>query len=422
VGKNGTPAERQRGLIFIEDFRSVDDVVRNGMVVGGGTPTFGPGYVTFDGASYLSYPVGNSSLVGRKTCTIDVELTALSAAGTQIAFIVGNVGAAAGAAIGMGIAAGKWCECLGGGLAIDTGVPVVVGQKTRLTVRYDGAVGGAVDIYVDGVYKAVQGATMTFVPPTIYIGGFGAASYFTGLVHSARAFTQQLSAEEVLQYATNRVYSYRSQPTINLQMRNTDHTATATLDTSGNGRHAVFGAGAATPTKLVDKHGYNFDGGDNMTAVVGGAFNTSGITFAFELEPDFLLTGGASYLYDTTNAARYLLVKQAAADSWLIFMNGTVIGAGFAAANGWRQYCRNVIAISSTSGKTNAWVNETRVMTDAATAWVVGDPTTLYIGSSNIPGSYTDGRITRFASYPQALTALQVYDLLTNWQMRASEA
>jgi hypothetical protein len=425
VGKNGTPAERQRGLIFVEDFRSVDDVVRNGMVVGGGTPTFGPGYVTFDGASYAQYPIGNTTVRGTKSCSIEVELTATSAAGTQLAVTLGNpVGV--NDALCIGISAGTWQVYVAGAAFVDTGRPVVVGERVRICATTPGGAGGTVRTYANGVAGGTRVSTVTFVPSLINIGSLLAAvNYYSGQIHSIRIFDQELSPEEVLQYATNNVYSYRSRPTIYLPMTNACHTATATLDTSGNGRSAVFGAGVAAPTKLVGRHGYDFDGGDNMTTTLNGAFNTSEITIALEFEPDLAAASGVVCVWcDAEAGSRYTIFQWNTNDLYVILGNQQLATSVPVATYGryWYQKARNVFVVSGKSGKSNFWLNGVRLLTDEATVWTAKNALTLTIGATAGLVSNFDGRITRFAAFPQALTTLQVYDLLTNWQMRASEA
>ena len=49
---------------------------------------------------------------------------------------------------------------------------------------------------------------------------------------------------------------------------------------SGGELHGYFGAGAATPTKLTDRHGYYFDGGDWIRCSTGYE-NDSGVLSMF---------------------------------------------------------------------------------------------------------------------------------------------
>ena len=62
------------------------------------------------------------------------------------------------------------------------------------------------------------------------------------------------------------LWNYASKATVWLPMGHADHdpvnTRTLNRGRGGAALDAVFGAGAATPTKIADRHGYTFDGGD----------------------------------------------------------------------------------------------------------------------------------------------------------------
>jgi hypothetical protein len=423
VGKNGTPAERQRGLIFVEDFRSVDDVVRNGMVVGGGTPTFGPGAVYTNGTTDdLQYPIANTTLTGSRAFTVMMELspTALNAARRTAVYL----GGANGIYLGL-LNTNRFGGGLNGVTSIDSNVTPDLSSWYWLALSHPGGA-GTLRLYLNGIeVGSVPAITPAITAGLVEVGMYGPATFpYAGYSRNIRIFDQQLSAEEILQYATNRVYSYRSQPTINLQMRNTDHTATATLDTSGNGRNGVFSA--TVPSKIVGRHGYDFvpASSNNLTCTLNGTFNTSEWSGAIEFEPDYVLAdGNQHYLWDSSNGARYMLVVTAVGDL-LVWVNSSAVAQPLFATVSpyWYKSGRNTIIVSAKSGKINVWLNDGRVGVDVASAWAPGNPAACYVGSSFVPSLYHDGRITRFASFPQALTTLQVYDLLTNWQMRASEA
>lgn len=418
------PAERQRGLIFVEKFRSSDEVFANGGAIGGGTPTFGPGYAVFDGASYLNYPLGNPVVRGSHACSIDVEVTPTSAAGTQYVATIGPTGFVAGSDIGVAIMGGTWNIFVGGG-AVDSGIAVVPGRKTRICGTYAGGGGGTLRTYVDGVAGGTLGVTLAIVPSTIYMGGYGALSYFTGLIHSVRAFDQQLSLEEVLAYYDGSMFQYRNKHSIFLPMRAIDHDPanTRTLDRSGYGRHGVFGAGAAAPTKLPARHGYDLDGADYFTTTLGGAFNTPEISFAVEFEADYAYDGGAnSFLWDTAFGTRYYCYKDAAGNIRFAANGGAIFGwTAATTAVHWRRLGSMVIVASFKSGKNNVWFNGIRLLTDDATAWGVANPATLYLGCAYDTLNNHDGRITRFASWPFALNPMQAMDLQIQWLLKASE-
>jgi len=422
LGKNATPAERMRGCVFVERFDSVDDAVKNGMTIGGGTPTFTPGAVTFDGASYLNYPIANSSIRSGNICSFEIETIPTAAvAGVAYLLVAGNP---AGNYVAIRIVANVWQVVVSGVVALNSTFPLVVGQKVKFACTLSGNV-GTLRTYLDGVAGATfafAGTSQTITTPQILLGGFAAASYYTGQIHSVRLFSQELSPEEVLQYATNNVYSYRSRASIALQMRNVDHQALQTSDTSGNNRHGVFGVGVAAPTKLVGIHGYSLDGGDIFTSALTGAFNTDEISFAVEFAPnlaatDLVWTG----FFFTDAGGAYSLYREAGAAQLVLNLGGTWIANIAAVTYGpyWRRGCRNTLVVSGKTGKNNIWLNEQRILVDNAVAWAKTDPVVLHLAS--MPGAAYTGNFTRFASWPQALTTVQIFDLLALWQKQASE-
>jgi hypothetical protein len=203
-------------------------------------------------------------------------------------------------------------------------------------------------------------------------------------------------------------------------MRNVDHTATQTLDTSGNGRHVTV-AGA---TKLTNKRGYYLDGGDYMTGPINGSLNATGITLACEFTANFAqVSAGNKVLWDTTAASRYVGAMLSTGDWWMQ-MASTTIGVTITAATiapYWRISASNIIVISSKSGKTNVYLNEGRVGTDIATAWTPKDPANMWIGSNYTLSENWIGNITRFACWNTYLNAMQVREVMNAWQMKASE-
>lgn len=221
------------------------------------------------------------------------------------------------------------------------------------------------------------------------------------------------------------MFSYVSQASIYLPMTNSCHdvTNTRTLDISGNQRHATWVAGATAPTKLTN-HGYYFDGGDYLT-ISGSNIFTSEVTFAMELAPTYECT---------ITPEKYILSRDYDGSSgWAIaigdFGSGRYLLSRFGttlaySSTGFEKYYKknstNILIQSAKSGNSNIYLNGYLILT-SATAWTQGTGQYMKIGS-NYPGSNPHvGNITRFASYPFALNQMQVYNLQTAWQMKASE-
>ncbi len=89
-------------------------------------------------------------------------------------------------------------------------------------------------------------------------------------------------------YYSQDIYAYRNNQSAYWPMRMAQHdpVGTQTLDIIGT-NHLDFGAGAAEPTK-TGPHGYDFDGGDTMEAVVSAdVFDSDPISFVVEFTPNF---------------------------------------------------------------------------------------------------------------------------------------
>jgi hypothetical protein len=107
-------------------------------------------------------------------------------------------------------------------------------------------------------------------PTNLYIGTYFNADdfFFKGRITQFKVFKSRLTDQEVSDFWTHSTYNYRNKAVLDLPMRAAQHESTQTLDVSRNNNHAVFGAGAAAPTKLA-KRGYSTDGGDCMVSPVG---------------------------------------------------------------------------------------------------------------------------------------------------------
>jgi hypothetical protein len=393
----------------------------------GGTPVFGTNKVTFNGTTdYLQYKTGNNYVRGSLPWSIIMRCRPRIINGAvQVSCYLGEVVSGQGLLLGLNTVGNPYFQ-LYGVTAYAFAEIVDLTSVYEMVFTFPGGT-NSIRCYLNGQYRAATAAvTPTITAPNMWVGAASAVPLypFTGDVSLVKVFNQQLSDEEVAQHYNNSLYSYRNRATIYLPMRNNEHTATQTLDVSGNKRHATFGAAAACPTKLTNRHGYDFDGGDYMSTSLNGAFNTSEITLAAEFEADYAIDGTIRPLWDSTNPNRYLLNKDAA-DTLGLYCNGTLIGAAVGSASWlpyWYRTGRNIIVASCKNGKSNLWLNGVRIIIDAATAWAPGDPATLYIGTNAFVAAYHDGRITRFASWPIALTTTQIYDLMNHWKKLSSEA
>jgi hypothetical protein len=86
----------------------------------------------------------------------------------------------------------------------------------------------------------------------------------------------------------------------------------------------------------------------------------------------------------------------------------------------WFKGQKNILVTSLKSGKNNAWLNGGRILADNVTSWTPSAITALYLGY--YPVTYYTGNITRFASFPLALTQIQAMDITNSWRRTASES
>jgi len=133
-------------------------------------------------------------------------------------------------------------------------------------------------------------------------------------------------------------------------------------------------------------------------ALEGTELSADDLSVVFKFIPDFAFDANAQRnLIDTTNGARYRVVKQNNASSNVlsVVFGGTTIADIASAAYGayWNADVENILVISSTSGDTSAWLNGTKILDADATAWAKVAPTELYVGAKFDGSGPFDGTI-----------------------------
>lgn len=284
------PAERLRGCVFAEGFRSYNDLVRNSFSLQG-TPTVNDGVVTLDGATesatyaYQVFPRNFTvSCWLRTTALQDSRVVSSQAVGADSinGFIVGvTAGGRIYTLYGDGATAGYSATFA---TAYDNGAwhHVVFAVDRVNNLRY---------VTIDGVVVAngVGGAATVGSIGTatqLVIGGRagGGGAWFNGSIRDVKLWQEVLTTQEAQQLYAQSVYSYfrRMRCFLPMGIQQHDPVGGRTLDVTGNGFHGVFGAGAETPVKLAGQRGYQFvpngakvgfeynAGGDYMTV---GALN-----------------------------------------------------------------------------------------------------------------------------------------------------
>jgi hypothetical protein len=274
---NTTPAERARGCSFGELFKSQDKVELNGGTVFG-TPTIDFG-IDLNGVDeyvknkHLDIGTDDYSIICRcyPTGATDdfFSIIDIGASPNRVSLFIGNKN--------------KIYSHIGNSFREDaTTTTVPRNQIATIGISVDRS--GNMSFYLNGVktYSSdVSSLSTAALEGTLVIGARndGADHFWAGGLQDLKVFKGTvLSAAEHDAYHNNSTYNYRNQAVLDLPMRAEQHEATRTLDVSGNGNHAVFGAGAATPTKLA-KRGYKSDTNDIIkvsdcaTCRPGGSFS-----------------------------------------------------------------------------------------------------------------------------------------------------
>jgi hypothetical protein len=257
--KNGLPAERQRGLIFCEKFESEAEVIRNGGVVNG-NPTFNQGMTQNSNLDYLAYPSLNLGSV--HTLILDVTVLSDPTAGGQCYISSSTPG------YFLFITKASLIYNCDGNAVVSGTHGIQAGDRVRVAV-----VRGESNItfYLNGnsikVSSYPYSADLDFGLLGRY---FTAGSLYNSdaVYHSVRLFNKALTPEEILDYYNESVFDYEREAVLNLPMGLAQHDVdnNRSLDVSGNNNNVEFGDGATAgtfPDKIVNKHGYSFDGSDD---------------------------------------------------------------------------------------------------------------------------------------------------------------
>ena len=172
---------------------------------------------------------------------------------------------------------------------------------------------------------------------------------------------------------------------------------------------------AKYPTKLVNRHGYHYDGGDYLRIPSTGIFNTAEVGIVVEFTPDFDTDINAhKFLFDSSSWNRYFIDKYPNASGNVL---GIYIGNSpvFSIAEAvykphWRKNQRNIIIVSGKSGANSVWLNNYLIATNAS-AWVPRNPVELVIGAYYGYVLNFTGKIHSFQVYQKLITPIHVFDI-----------
>jgi len=378
---NSTPAERNRGCIFAENFENSDEVVRNGGTIVS-APTVNNGLTTDGTDDEVTYAESTNS-VKSISFWITLETT------TE------NI---------MQLSASHSIEA-GSGTLTATGV-------TSPTFYVDGTATATITTARSHVVITTGTA---FDADDIQIGQDASFGQFK--IEELKMWDVTLTAQEASDLANNTTYDYINEAVLDLPMGMAQHdpTNTRTSDISETGANATL---VNAPTKLTDTTGYTFNGSNQyMTLPGAGVFNTANLSILFDFTPVGAAADDTYYVLmdGADGGTRYGIHKTANANSntLAILCGGTVVEfiALSIYENYWWANTRNTLVLTSTTGNINVWLNGQQILTSDTTAWTPADPTTVYVGSSFLPGSYFSGDMHHVKVWQKLLTPTQVQDI-----------
>lgn len=415
--RNTTPAERARGCVFSELFRDQASVLRNGGVLTG-TPVIDKG-VTLDGLTQsLAYHEPSSYFVGDSISFV-IEFYPVYAANTDHdEYLFAGDGDYYVRKLDL---AGSYDLRIRLGNTTTENIPIatygsywLAGQRNQIAVS---STSGDTKVWLNGVL--VSNAATVWNPTEVIVFDIGIRSAtggrFAGTISKFQIYNRKLTAQEVADFYNGTVYDYRNQQSLHLPMGMDQHDPSnvRTLDVSGNARHATFGDGVTPttyPTKLGDRHGYDFDGGSDYMTVVGtGVYNSAETTIAVEFWPD---REDTIYLFDSTNLNRYLCYLTGTGRISIFFGQTEILSVDRANYQEyWHKGGQNLIVMTGKTGENNLWLNGVQLVENGSVAWTAKDPSELFIGTAYNFSIKNNGRMASFQVWQSILTPLQIMDL-----------
>ncbi len=269
-----------------------------------------------------------------------------------------------------------------------------------------------INVYVDGVdvddapsqagvYVAMHNTTAPLLVGKRFTGSTVEAN---GEIAEAEIWERELSASEILLKSQQRIGGDHKLSPLTVDLTawfplTPDFLQPGDLpsDRSGAGNHATVDDGTAT----FSSTGYECDGStDGLQFPGAGVFGSVASTIAMKFIPDFPTSEDVQrILFDTSSADRYVIFKRnnAASNTLQIRAGGSIIAdipeATYTGA--WLQDQENtlIVVLDDTGNLTDAYLNETQILTADTTPWSNRDPATLYVCQAFNNTTFFDGEI-----------------------------
>jgi hypothetical protein len=415
--KYSLPAERERGLIFVEKFASEEDVERNGGTITGSTYSFENGVFSDpDGTNYIRYPE-EYSLFGENSFSIsmwinpstidfsisDCVILRSDTSGERVEIVINNDNPSLEGKIRLRMSDGALTEDTYGSTVIPTNewthLAFVVDRDNDIATVYTNSVAGTSNnISTLGSVTPLSGNLDLSVNSATFISDFKDVRFYQGV----------LTAQEVADLANQSTWNYLNRASIVLPMTMDKHQGSTLLDSKGN-EWTITG-----PDKLPTR-GYYFGGGSSEL-ITNSSLNldvSSGVSFVCQFTFD-TLPPVADYLFDT-DGVRYYATFEPDGDLQVRFGSAgstTTISGDFLRTP-------HVLAVVGDSTGTEIWLDGEIIGTTSAV--VAGNVTTVYVGRRQTAIGSHEGQINYLTVHLNKLTPTQIKDLTGKLQRSIQE-
>ena len=175
--------------------------------------------------------------------------------------------------------------------------------------------------------------------------------------------------------------------------------------------------GTITGSPTFSRDGCDLDGSNDYItyAIPNTLMSSEKISIAMEFTPDFAADDNSNRLLCFTPTIGYNLTKAGGNHINITLGNTSIADISLVTYQAyWKVGERNLLTVSSNGSSTDAWLNGNQILTADATAWTPGNPTSLFVGATNIPNQFFDGKIHSVSIKNDLTTAQEALDLYDN--------
>jgi len=423
LNKYSTPAERQRGCRFAERFEGPTELAKNGGTISGSVTWMSNGLQFNTASTQVPYSNRNCNLTYAWPVFAGViEFTPSFAVNDSVQHTFAattnyHVFHSSGNDLSIGCNSVYAIICT----LAEYQSYWIAGGVNRIAWS---CVSGANYLYLNGVLIKSSNTAWTAATNTNMYFGNITNKGFTGIMHSAKFFTPQSTAQaltpkdcEVLSAGTTYTYWKDATCIMDGLSANYDPVNYRHLDISGNGNHVLLGngAGTGTPTKLATQ-GYSCNGTTQYFSVPLAAWPGAAGTILMDVSA-------------TTNTATIRLfgTDHSSGNNYEVFTslsgsnNRVIMGTGssqIAVVTGLdKRFSKIIVGCAwATSSAVRAYTDALLGGTTAIGATTPQTPDTAW-WLMRYDASYLNGVLRSFLSFSRELSSIQVADA-TLWMQK----